>query len=316
MNTIDRILSLEELRDDPPVLLDVGASGAMYPKWKRISKHSICIAFDADRREMPSAEQEQTSFKKFIVYNRVVTDQISPEIDFFLTTSPYCSSSLEPDAQSLQNWSFAHLFHVEKKVRLAAMRITDALQQSNLPRIDWFKSDSQGTDLRLFQSLPQDVKAQVLQADFEPGILEGYKGEDRLCDVLRHMQDEGFFMSSLEVKGTQRIRPAELEVFTRFRKTLWPHGLRESPGWAEVTYLNPLTKGAFPRRAYLLTYLFALLERQFGFAAEIATTAHERFDDSFFLDLKQEAVTKIRASLWDLPRILAKRVGHKLLSYL
>ena len=41
-----------------------------------------------------------------------------------------------------------------------------------LDYIDWYKSDSQGTDLRIFDTLLDVVKDRVLAVDFEPGILD------------------------------------------------------------------------------------------------------------------------------------------------
>ncbi len=48
---INKILSRPEITGDPPVLLDIGASGEIHKNWKFIAKHSICVAFDADKRD-------------------------------------------------------------------------------------------------------------------------------------------------------------------------------------------------------------------------------------------------------------------------
>ena len=86
---IDQILSRKEFQDKPPVLIDVGASGEIHAKWKKIAKYSICIAFDADEREMSFTENKESGFEKLITINRIVTDRAEDEIDFYLTQSPF-----------------------------------------------------------------------------------------------------------------------------------------------------------------------------------------------------------------------------------
>ncbi len=316
MDVIEKILSHQAVASAPPVLIDIGASGALHAKWKRIAKHSICIAFDADSREMGFTEKESNTFKKLIVFNSVVTDRGSNEIDFFLTKSPFCSSALEPDLESLKAWSFEELFHVEKKIKLKAIQLKTALQEAGMHYIDWFKTDTQGTDLRLFKSLPDTIRSNVLIAEFEPGIIDAYKGEDKLHEVIRYMHEQRFYMSRMEVKGAHRIAPGELGNFSWIHKKTWRHSLMKSPGWAEVTYLNSLDKGPYSKRTYLLTYLFAWLEEQFGFALDVALAGYSNSQDPFFLELKESALGRMRRNNLGWPRILLKKAVGKLISYL
>jgi hypothetical protein len=119
---IDMVLQRQEFIEAPPVLLDIGASGAIHRKWRTIAKYSIGIAFDADVREMNYAIKESSGYKKLYLFNRLVTDSPSSETDFYLTRSPYCSSLLRPDEKSIANWAFADLFEVEKTVKLKSIR--------------------------------------------------------------------------------------------------------------------------------------------------------------------------------------------------
>jgi hypothetical protein len=62
--------------------------------------------------------------------------------------------------------------------------VQQALIKININYIDWFKTDTQGTDLRLFKTLPSKIADHVLAAEFEPGILDAYIGEDKLYSVM------------------------------------------------------------------------------------------------------------------------------------
>jgi len=296
--------------------MDIGASGELHAKWKEIAKYSICIAFDADNREMGFAEKETNTFRRLIVFSRVVTDKAVNEIDFYLTKSPFCSSSLEPDIERLKVWSFEEHFHVEQKIRLKAIHLAEALREAKIDRIDWFKTDTQGTDLRLFKSLPDEIRNRVIVAEFEPGIIDAYKGEDKVHEVMNYMDRQGYFMSTMDVKSTIRINPAELNKFSSLHKRAVNSCLVKSPGWAEITYLNTLKSGIVERRTYLLTYLFACLEKQFGFAIEIAMEGYNKTNDPFFLELKESSINKIKSNNLSWPRVMIKKAGSKLLSYL
>ena len=109
------------------------------------------------------------------------------EADFHLTRSPYCSSLLRPDAAALGDWDFARLFDVERTVRVPCVSLSKALRDVGVTRVDWFKTDSQGIDLRLFQSLGEEICSRVLAVEFEPGIIDAYEGEDKMAAVLTAM---------------------------------------------------------------------------------------------------------------------------------
>ncbi|MCX6291571.1 MAG: hypothetical protein NT126_07380, partial [Bacteroidetes bacterium] len=184
MNIIDKILTREEFQQQPPVLIDIGASGEVHAKWKKIAKYSVCISFDADDREMGYVVQEAKNFRKHYVYNCIVAEKKSEASDFYLTHSPYCSAMLEPDIEKLNDYAFAELFEVEKKVRIKAIDLPSVISELSITKIDWFKTDSQGTDLRLFQSIGPELINKVLVAEFEPGLIDAYKGEDKLHALL------------------------------------------------------------------------------------------------------------------------------------
>ncbi|MBI1770262.1 MAG: FkbM family methyltransferase [Bacteroidetes bacterium] len=290
---IDHILQRNEFQNNPPVLVDIGASGEIHHKWKKIAKYAICIAFDADDREMNFTENISSGFKKLITINRIVTDRIDGEVDFFLTQSPFCSSTLEPDLGKLSKWPFQNLFTVEKKIKLKAVQLVDALKNAGINGIDWLKIDTQGTDLRLFKSLPEIIRNNTLIAEFEPGIIDAYKGEDKLYEVIGFMSKSGFYMSSIDIKGVQRIDQNTIAQFSRLQQRAFRGSHKISPGWGEVCYMNSMENEIMDKRSYLLAYVFALIEKQYGFALEIAEKGAKKTGDVFFNDLKNHALKRI-----------------------
>ncbi|MDH5645413.1 MAG: hypothetical protein OEZ01_05370, partial [Candidatus Heimdallarchaeota archaeon] len=173
-------MSHSSLINRPPVLLDIGASGRLFSEWELIASYSICVAFDADTRDFSVIESENKGWKKLFSLNRLVTDKTADKMEFYLTSSPHCSSSLPPNNEAIKQWAFSRLFDVEKIVQLPAIDLQSALSQIGIDYIDWYKTDSQGTDLRIYDSLHEIVKDNILTAEFEPGIIDAYLGEDKL----------------------------------------------------------------------------------------------------------------------------------------
>lgn len=307
MKIIRTILQTDIFQSRPPVLVDVGASGEINPKWKLIAPYSICVAFDADDREFHVSEQTGKTYKKLFTFNRIVTNEKVENADFYLTNSPFCSSLLEPDTKNLQPWIFSTLFETEKKVKLPAITLEIALSQIKINYIDWFKTDTQGTDLRLFKTLPNDISGHILAAEFEPGIIDAYVGEDKMYSVMEFMHREKFWLSSMLPKGVQRLNAIYQRKLGAF---VTGKIVKKSPCWAEVTYLRqPFFTD---RREILLLYIFALLEKQYGFALEIADIGSQNFQDKIFANCKKAALKKLRTEKWKIPFVILKRQFNKL----
>jgi FkbM family methyltransferase len=313
VSVVDRILRLPELQAAPPVLVDVGAAKGIHPKWRRIAKYSVCVAFEADERELASVTSESAGFKRLTTYNRIAAERASEAEPFHLTASPFCSSRLAPLHDRLSRYAFAPLFRVERTVELPAVDLAGTLDALGLERIDWLKLDSQGTDLRLFQSLGERAD-DVLVVELEPGIIDAYEGEDRLADVLLEMGGRGFWPSGLEVGGSTRI-DSELA-----RKELGERAAgyldachKQAPGWAELEYFNDFPDEArFGKRELLLGCAFAFLRAHDAFALELSTRGLERFGPPFD-EVRQTAGRRVRRGFARLPVAAAEAVGRRAL---
>lgn len=305
----DEILNNEEIRESPPVLVDIGASGFLHPKWKKFSKHSICIAFDADDRDFGFVEKESKNFYKLITYNCIVSDHDSNSEDFYLTKSPYCSSMLAPDQESLKPYAFSKLFEIEKITKIKTKSLKSVLNELGINRIDWFKTDSQGIDLRIFRSIPEEIMKEILVAEFEPGIIDAYKGEDKLTSVLDYLTNNKFWLSDVVIKGSQRISNELFEITfrTEISKKIAKEMLNTSPGWGEMTFMNSFINEEFGKREFLLAWLFASIENQNGFALTLADKAIKKFDQEIFVRMYKHSTQKLKKELFGF-RIFPKTI--------
>ena len=312
-NLIDRIFAHKTLQSKPPVLIDIGASGSLPTHWELLAPHSICIAFDADDRDFVVEESENKIWKKLYSLNRLVAAQASEAIDFYLTNSPHCSSSLQPDIAALEPWAFQALFEVNKVIKLPAIDLNTVLSQIGLDYIDWYKTDSQGTDLSIFKSLSKMIVDRILVADFEPGILDAYVGEDKLHHLMTYMEQYPFWVSDMEVKGTQRIYQNVVKSMDCFQQRGMRTLLKISPGWCEIAYFNKFEGQDLTVREYLLGWVFATIKKQHGFALRIATLGEQRFKEAMFTELQTHSRAYFTFSPAQLAYVKMRRLAARLL---
>ena len=304
-----------------PILVDIGASGAPPPIWDRLAPYSTYVGFDPDEREL--REMRQGPFGKAVIVNEAATSEDQDEVSFYLTSSPFCSSTLMPNHASLADYLFSDLFAVERQTRVPATSLDAVVERLSLPCIDWFKTDSQGTDLRLFNSLSSDTRSRVLALDIEPGLIDAYVGEDLFVDAHRDLVRQGYWLSDVNICGSVRMQRDSLRAaFSRdwgIDERAINRSVKTSPGWCEARYLRTLgwmAQGDFTERDYALLWVFSILDGQFGFVVDLSLEYERVFGNghiSRFLQsesvlLVKQADRKFRYS----PANLARRAMRRL----
>ena len=175
---------------------------------------------------------------------------------------------------------------------------------------------TQGTDLRLFESLAPQMRSRVLAVDVEPGLIDAYRGEDLFVDAHRALTREGFWLSDLVVKGSARMQQASLKQLRR-DAAYAERAVRASPGWCEARYLRTtawLEQQALDQRTYLLTWIFAMLDSQPGFALDVSLAYARRFGADATSRLMQDETQRQigrayrRNSVWRFVRAGVRRL--------
>lgn len=316
---IREISQHESIIEHPPVLLDVGASGKMNPCWKAISDFSVCILFDADNRDFKYKTEESGEFGKTIKVNKILTEKSTGKKElFYLTKSPHCSSKLEPNESVLKDFHYSPLFDVVEKATIDTIDLPTILNDLSLNYIDWFKTDSQGTDLRLFKSIDESIQNQIVTLEFEPGFIEFYKGEDRVFDCLNYLEKKKeFFLVEFIVKGPLRI-PSNIfdPMFSsQFSKKIATHTYNNVPGWAEMTFMNDLKKlNHTSPRSFIIGWLFSTLQNNHSVASYYARMGMETFQEiDLFEKMEKYSLRRIKYDIYSFSTIwkLIKQVGNK-----
>ena len=318
--SIQNVLAQQQLH---PVLIDIGASGAAPEVWEPIASMSVYVGFDPDEREMRDTTGD--GFHRHIIVNKAVTGvPDAASVHFFLTKSPFCSSTLRPSATVLDDYLYADLFTIVRETDVPASTLEATLNDLDLPRMDWLKLDSQGIDLQILQSLSKARLDQLLAVDVEPGLLPFYEGENTFCQVHQFLLDAGFWLSDLRVLGSARMQPATPAALNAQARSQplpdFQRQLKHTPGWVEARYLRTLD-WLQTREDYSLLWTFALLDWQIGFALDLARRYREAFgEDDIGRAMQSIPLAMLAPDSTLLSRIKrrvtlpAKRLGRRLLN--
>lgn len=276
-----------------PVLVDAGASGTPPRIWREIGPQSTYIGFDPDSREFRT--DPIAGFARSILVPRaLVAREDVDATELYLTQSPFCSSTLPPRSEALSSYLFAPLFDVVGTTEVPATSMARLVADQQLASIDWLKLDTQGTDLRLYASVPEPHRSRILALDIEPGLIDAYEGEDLFVTAHDTLVRQGWWLSAARVNGTVRIAResvARLESYGLGEAAVRASA-RVTPAWVEARYLRTtehLAQIDAGTREYQLLWCFAMIDRQFGFAFDVVEAYARRFPSSIVTETMREA---------------------------
>lgn len=277
--------------DARPILVDIGASGTPPALWQGLKLVSTYIGFDPDSREIRPLE-DSGFYAAWIVNKAIVEHKEQETVRFYLTRSPYCSSTLHPVSDSLENYLYADLFTIESQKDVPSITLEAALYALNFDQIHWLKLDSQGMDLRLFTSLPASVSQSILALDVEPGLIDAYEGEDLFTDLHTELTKYGFWLADASVLGSVRVNKQSVAHFPHLTEQL--AYVKTAPGWVEARYLRTvqsLQDGAYNKADYVMLWVFTMQAGHFGFALDVLSAYVERFGNDSYANIMEQEVT-------------------------
>jgi FkbM family methyltransferase len=283
-------------------LVDVGASLEPFRPFRPLLGHATYVGFDPDRRELHT--ETSASGRRVIVDKAVVADAGRPTARFFLTHNPTASSTLRPLGDALAPYLHAYRYEVVDEAEVPATTLGEALASAGIERVDWIKLDTQGTDLRLLDSLDESLFSGLMAVDAEPGFDPHYETEDVFGDLHRALVERGFWLSDLELTRAVRLRretfDAELGARSKFGRMRYEFTLKTSPTAAGPRYLRTLAsldKAAASRDDYLRLWACAFFSGNHPYALDVVAECRARHgpdaDTGVLLDL---AVHRNRAA--------------------
>jgi hypothetical protein len=127
-----------------------------------------------------------------------------------------------------------------------------------------------------------------MAVDVEPGLIDFYEDENTFCQIHPFLLEQGFWLSSMNVLGSARMRPETLaRLQSSDRSGDWfEQRIRHTPGWIEARYLRRPDHIQTPEEHGLL-WVFALLDHQYGFALDLAMNYQALFGKDTIFQIMQ-----------------------------
>jgi|RhiMethySRZTD1v2_1073278.scaffolds.fasta_scaffold01640_9 FkbM family methyltransferase len=265
-------------------LVDVGASLEPFRAFRPLLGRATYVGFDPDLREMHTEASE--SGRVVVVDKAVVAEPGRTRATFFLTRNPTASSTLRPDADGLAPYLHAYRYEVVGEAEVEATTLADALAAAGVSHADWLKLDTQGTDLRLVQSLDEPLLGSLMAVDAEPGIDPYYETEDTFGELHTAMVDLGFWLADLDLTTAVRLRretfAGALPARTKFGRMHHEFALKASPIAVGPRYLRTLAsldKTGAGRDAYLRLWACAAFSGNNPYALDVLVECRARHGD-------------------------------------
>ncbi len=262
-------------------LVDIGASLEPFRAFRPLLGRATYVGFDPDLREMHTEASE--SGRRVIVNKAVVAEADRSTATFFLTRNPTASSTLRPAADEVAPYLHAYRYDVVGEAEVPATTLDEALASAGIDRLDWLKLDTQGTDLRLVESVSESLFATLMAVDAEPGLDEHYETEDTFGELHRAMTERGFWLADIDLTRAVRLRRATFDealgARSKFGRMRYEFTLKTSPTAVGPRYLRTLAsldKAGAARDDYLRLWACAAYSGNNPYALDVIAECRDR----------------------------------------
>lgn len=172
------------LRDNPPVLLDIGSRGGLATKWHLINRCGfltpLLVEPDPDEAENLRFRLPRAKVLPFALWN------VDGPVELNLTRLPACSSVLVPDLDTMRLLGRADEFEIVRRVSVPARRFDTLALEMGLPQPDFLKVDVQGGELYVFDGLGTLIDA-VTAIECECHFVQHYVGESLFHELYQRL---------------------------------------------------------------------------------------------------------------------------------
>jgi FkbM family methyltransferase len=186
---MDKLLNNNHL-----VIVDVGASGGIDPRWSKTTEFYKGILFEPDPREFDALKKN--SDNNLIVINSALSDS-NKEIEFHLCKKQEVSSVYPPNFNFLNKFADSERFNVEKIIHINADTLSNQLKKEGIDEVDFIKIDTQGYELSILKgcsSYLENVVGLEVEVEFEPV----YIGQPLFSELDNYVKENGFILVDLK----------------------------------------------------------------------------------------------------------------------
>jgi len=259
-------------REQPLVLVDVGARGGLRGNWLPARRHLRLVGFEPDKREhghlvrQVEDDQGSSTFLDVALHDRRGPLQLHVARDRGL------SSIFEPNRGFLSSFPDADRFDTSEIQQVDADTLDNQLAAHGLNDVDFVKADTQGSELFVLQGASRALASSVVGVEVEVEFAPIYRDQPLFADVDRFLRELGYLLFDL--------RPCHWKR-TAGRGLGGPYG---QIVWADALYLKSLPalsaalgdrEPALRKGKLLKAVSVALLYGYYDYALEMVRGIHE-----------------------------------------
>lgn len=186
---------------NPLVLVDVGASGGLEPRWKLAQKYLYVIGFEPDPREFTNLQKKEN---KMVKYLNIGLHREKTSLTYYLMQKQQTSSMFKPNREFLDKFPEAERFDIVKKVIIETDTLDNQFKMHNIFAADFIKVDTQGSELFILEGAAQTIRDYVFGLEVEVEFNEMYQGQPLFSDVDSFIRKQKFQLFDLQTAHWKR----------------------------------------------------------------------------------------------------------------
>lgn len=280
------------LKDQPLVLIDVGAAGGIQEKWKCLEPFLHVISFEPDKRSPVSLSLksgEYTEKHSATTFLSVGLHNKKSRIPLYLTRVKTDSSILEPNFSFLKRFPHSDRFEVIGREMMDVDTLDNQLDEHKIIDVDFIKVDTQGSELFVLEGSKHALRLAFgveIEVEFSPI----YLNQPLFADVDILMRSYGFQLFDIAPGFWKRKIGKNLggeRGQIMFANILY---FMDAEMFVHSTYR--FDDNTLRRSKILRAITICLLHGYADYAREIADIAHDMFTSKEYESLVSSIIEK------------------------
>ncbi len=174
----------------PLIVVDVGATGGVEKRWRKIQELCHFVTFDPDTRAENVNSQNNTNFP-IGLWSEKANKQLN------LTSFPAASSIYPLHKDNLCSFLNASCHEVVDSKTIIVDTLQNLLKGKLNLSPDFIKVDAEGADLNILKGAENFLKTSCLGVQVEASFYERHKGAPFFSDIDAYLRKQGFILLDL-----------------------------------------------------------------------------------------------------------------------
>jgi FkbM family methyltransferase len=188
------------------VAVDVGAANGLPETWQMLRDSSVFFYLIEPNPDSCASlpryfKPEEAGTYKIIP---VAVSGTGGTRKLYVSNASTGSSLLSPNTRLAKEYVLPEYLFPMKILQVETRTLADIFDEVGEQQLDFFKLDTQGTELEILQGLGSDRMNQVLGVELEIGMPGGYRNQGQFSDVQKFMVEHGLELFDLRLSRAHR----------------------------------------------------------------------------------------------------------------